>query len=68
MLSGRASFELIQKAMSLGIPVVLSVGAPSHLAVSMALESGMTLTGFLKSDGFNIYSGMDRFKLDEITV
>jgi FdhD protein len=66
MLSGRASFELIQKAMSIGIPVVLSVGAPSHLAVNMANESGMSLAGFMKQDSFNIYSGEDRFQLDPL--
>jgi len=68
MLSGRASFELIQKAMSIGIPVVLSVGAPSHLAVNLANESGMSLAGFMKIDSLNIYSGEDRFKLESNAI
>jgi FdhD protein len=59
-VSGRASFEIMQKALAAGIPMVVAVGAPSSLAVDVAREFNMTLIGFTKADGFNVYVGSSR--------
>ena len=59
-VSGRASFEIMQKALAAGIPIIVAVGAPSSLAVDVAKEFGMTLAGFAKPTGFNVYTGRHR--------
>jgi FdhD protein len=60
LVSGRASFEIMQKALSAGIPIVASVSAPSTLAMEFARESNQTLVGFLRPPSFNLYSHIER--------
>jgi FdhD protein len=60
MVSGRLSFEIVQKAAAAGIPILCAVSAPSSLAVELAEEVGMTLVGFLREPNFNIYTRQER--------
>lgn len=62
MVSGRSSFEIMQKCLAAGVPIVCAVSAPSSLAVSLAQEFGITLIGFLRGERFNAYAGIERIE------
>ena len=64
MVSGRTSFEIVQKALRAGVPFLAAVSAPSTLAITLAAEFGLTLVGFLRGERFNVYSGAQRLSLD----
>ena len=67
MVSGRVSFEIVQKAAVAGIPIIAAVSAPSDLAIETAERLGVTLVGFLRGDGFNVYSHDRRIDLRDLT-
>jgi FdhD protein len=67
MVSGRVSFEIVQKAAVAGIPIVCAVSAPSDLAIETAERLGVTLVGFLRGDGFNVYANDARIDLRDLS-
>ncbi|MEW6497465.1 MAG: formate dehydrogenase accessory sulfurtransferase FdhD [Cyanobacteriota bacterium] len=66
MVSGRSSFEIVQKCLVAGVPIVCAVSAPSSLAVMLAREFNITLVGFLRGERFNVYAGRERIRLEEV--
>lgn len=62
LLSGRVSFELVQKALAAGVPLIAGIGAPSSLAIECARQGNVTLVGFLRADRFNVYAGDRRLE------
>ena len=60
MVSGRIAFEIAQKALVAGVPMVVAVSAPSSLAVELAESAGMTMVGFVRGSSMNIYTGAER--------
>jgi FdhD protein len=66
LVSGRASFELAQKALMMGVPVLAAVSAPSSLAASLATEGGLTLVGFLRGASMNVYAGTQRVITEDV--
>ncbi len=64
LLSGRIAYELVQKSLMAGVPIMVAIGAPSSLSVDISRKNNQTLVGFLKKNGFNIYSGEDRILMD----
>jgi FdhD protein len=67
MVSGRVSFEIVQKAAVAGVPVIAAVSAPSDLAIEAADRLGVTLVGFLRGDGFNVYAHDERIELRDMS-
>jgi FdhD protein len=63
LVSGRSSFEIMQKCLTAGVPIVCAISAPSSLAVDVAREFGMTLVGFLRGGRFNVYAGAERIEM-----
>ena len=63
MVSGRSSFEILQKCLAAGVPIVCAISAPSSLAVDVARQFNMTLVGFLRGKRFNVYSGYERISI-----
>ena len=66
MVSGRVSFEIVQKAAVAGVPIICAISAPSSLAIDAAERFGVTLIGFLRGDGFNVYAHDERIDLDDL--
>jgi FdhD protein len=66
MVSGRSSFEIMQKCLVAGVPIVCAISAPSSLAVDVAREFGMTLVGFLRGNRFNVYAGSERIQPEPV--
>jgi FdhD protein len=67
MVSGRSSFEIMQKCLVAGVPIVCAISAPSSLAVDVARQFNMTLVGFLRGNRFNVYAGSERIRPEPAT-
>jgi FdhD protein len=64
LVSGRSSFEILQKCLTAGVPIVCAISAPSSLAVDVARQFGITLVGFLRGGKFNVYAGFERVRIE----